>query len=512
MSALARIVSGSSAAWATILVSIVSQIALVPIYLTYWSPTLYGVWLSIISLTSLFTIFDTGHQQFVGFEFLRQGSGDPTKLGSILSAAIPFALLIAVLQIAFACTLVQAGMFHWLFASSAVTLSGPTIGEAGFLLVLSISVFGLFGSVGGILVRVLAPLGFYPRMAWWGVLYALGSALAPSVVVVSGGGIKEAGISLATWIAVYNIFLYGDMFRLLKRSQVSLVRPDFRLGLVNLSKSQVLVITALLAMARTTGARIVLAPLAGASSLAAFATMRTGANLALQGLATITGPLMPELMRVLRERDQARTEGAFALVWLVLVAIMAPAVVVLQTIIEPLFVLWTRGQIEFQPILFGVLSLSVLAFAWAQPAMAVVTGNNLLRPQLVVASVAAVVVVGGMMLLVPLMGILGAAVALLLAELFAAYRFRIVAGAWLEKHGLCWPRASSRKAALSVWISAIAMTAIIYAPMHQILFLCVGLTALAFNLVMYWRSLPLSIRERTRWMYARVRGWIPRAV
>ena len=511
MSALARIVSGSSAAWATILVSIVSQIALVPIYLTYWTPTLYGVWLSIISLTSLFQIFDTGHQQFLGFEFFKQGSKDPNKLGSILSAAIPFALLIAALQITSAFILIQAGLFYWLFSSLVVILGETVIWEAGFVLILSISVFGLFGSVGGILVRVLAPLGFYPRMAWWGVLSALGSALAPAVVVVSGSGIKEAGIALATWIVVYNLFLYGDMFRLLKRSQVSLVRPDFRLGLANLWKSQVLVITALLAMARTTGARIVLAPLAGASSLAAFATMRTGANLALQGLATITGPLMPELMRVLRERDQARTEGAFALVWLVLVAIMAPAVVVLQAIIEPLFVLWTRGQIEFQPILFGVLSLGVLVFAWAQPAMAVVTGNNLLRPQLVVAGVAAVVVVGGMMLLVPLMGILGAAVALLLAELFAAYRFRIVAGVWLQKHGLCWPRASSKSAALSVWISAIAMTAIIYLPIYQIFFLCVTLTALTLNLVAYWRSLPLSIRERARSINGRVR-WMPGAV
>jgi O-antigen/teichoic acid export membrane protein len=496
MSALTRIASGSGAAWTTMVISSVMQVALVPIYLSHWSASLYGLWLGLVSLVSLFHILDTGHQQFVGFEFLRIGGEDFARLEVVFWAALPAALGIGLLQMAVVGSFVHLGLVEWLFRVEEGAIPNGSLEDAGFVLVLHIVVFGLFGSVGGILVRLVAPLGYYPRMAWWGALYALGSAIVPAVVVISGGGIKEGGIGLAIWIVGYNFVIYNDLIRIIRRAGIAYQRPDLRFGWPQFRKSQVLVATAILAMARTTGARIVLAPLAGATQVAAFATVRTGANLALQGLSTLTNPLMPELMRLLRERDQDRVEGGFALVWFALVAAMAPAVVILQAIIEPLFSTWTRGQIVFEPTLFAVLSLGVLIFAWSQPAMAVVTGNNLLRPQLLVSIGAAAITIGGMLVLVPLLGITGAGLALLLAESFAAYCFKVIAGRWLAQNQLLWPRQSSCQAFLSVWLAAGVILAIVALPDYRFVFLALGLTSLSFNARAYWRSLPRMIRHR----------------
>lgn len=505
MSSTKRLISGSIAAWMTILVSILSQVALVPVYLSHWNALDYGIWLGILSLTSLFYIVDTGHQQFIGFEFLKIGVEKIDQLSRVLSAAIPFALFIGFFQFFLVASLVKLGLFFWLFSPSNTDIGASTLQDAGTILIFSIAVFGVLGSVGGLLVRVLAPLGFYPRMAWWGVVSALGSALAPASVVILGGGILDAGLALVAWVIIYNLFLYVDMLRLLKRSGVAFQRPDMRLGMMNLWRSQILVLTALLVMARTMGTRIVLAPLAGAVSLAAFATMRTGANIALQGLTTVTNPLMPELMRVLRQRDQAKSEAAFATVWIILVAIMAPAVVILQAIVKPFFLAWTRGHIEFDPMLFGLLSLGVLVFAWTQPAVAVVNGNNLLRPQLIVATVAAIVVVGGMVILVPLMGILGAGVALLVAELFAANQFRRVAEQWLKQNGLVWPRRSAASAAMSVWIAALAISCLMFFPNMNGVILISALLLLGGNLVFYWRSLPSLAQDHATIMLGKLR-------
>jgi O-antigen/teichoic acid export membrane protein len=186
--------------------------------------------------------------------------------------------------------------------------------------------------------------------------------------------------------------------------------------------------------------------------------MRTGANVALQGLNTIVNPMLPDLMRFLHGRDQPRSEAAFATVWIVVVALMAPGVVILQTFIEPFYVFWTQGKITFDPMLFAMLSLGVLVYAVVQPAMAVVIGNNLTKTQFSLAGLAAVTLLGVLCLLVPIIGIIGAAIALLLAEIVAAIGYKIYAQRWLNENDLEWPRRPFYLAVTSVCIAAVSLT------------------------------------------------------
>ena len=180
-------------------------------------------------------------------------------------------------------------------------------------------------------------------------------------------------------IFAQNVPFYIDLFKLFKKEHIRPSKPSLVLGLSNFRMSLPLLGKSLLENVRQQGVRLLLAPLSGAVGLAAFATMRTGANVALQGLNTICNPILPDLMRFLHDRDQPRSEAAFATIWVVVVALMAPAVVILQTFVEPLYVVWTQGKIPFNPLLFSILSLGVLVYAVVQPAMAIVIGNNLTK-------------------------------------------------------------------------------------------------------------------------------------
>ena len=152
--------------------------------------------------------------------------------------------------------------------------------------------------------------------------------------------------------------------------------------------------------------------LAGPVALAAFSTMRTGANVALQGLNTIINPLLPDLMRFLHDRDQPRSEAAFSTIWIVSGSIYGTGRRNLQIFIEPFYVYWTQGKIAFDPLLFALLSLGVLVYAVVQPAMAVVIGNNLTKTTIaLIAAVAGVILFAVLIVLVPIIGILGAAIA-----------------------------------------------------------------------------------------------------
>ncbi len=99
MSAAARLISGSVASWAQIAVTMAAQLVLVPIYLNYWSVETYGIWLAIQGIMSALSMLDMGHQNFMGYEFLRIGRHNIPALSKYLWSAMIVGILISSLQI-----------------------------------------------------------------------------------------------------------------------------------------------------------------------------------------------------------------------------------------------------------------------------------------------------------------------------------------------------------------------------------------------------------------------------
>ncbi len=503
MSTAARLISGSAASWARIAITMVAQLALVPIYLHFWQVEVYGVWLAIQALIAIMTMIDLGHQTYLAYEFLRFGKSDSTKLSRYLCSGVLFGMGIGMLQIIFILIIITTGTLPYLLGDSAVQRAA-VIDDAGIVLLLQGVVWLITSSTGGLFVRALESYGYFPRMAWWGVLTTFVQGVAPAIAVMFGAGLLTAGIVIAASTLIINIPVFLDMFSLMRKEGIKFTRPSLIIGYRNFLRSVAVAGKLLLENARQQGVRIVLAPLSGAAGLAAFSTMRTGSNVALQGLNTITNPLMPDLMRYLHGRDQVHTVAAFGTVWIVVVALMAPAVVVLQAVVEPLFSLWTQDQIPFDPSLFALLSLSVLVYAVVQPAMAVVLGNNLIRQQLILSVLAAVTVIGVMIILVPMIGILGAGVALLLGELVAAFGYAIFATQWLKQNALSWPVSLFRTAATSVGIACLAMFSMIFLPSMKWLLLGLSLLLLLWNFWRFWAVLPAVVTQRAKIIIGRL--------
>lgn len=496
MSALIRFTSASLAGWVRIIVSSLIQIILVPVYLAYWNNETYGIWLVYQTLVGFSRIIDTGYQNFLGYEFLQMGSNGRKSIAKLFSSSLPVGImigffdLIMLLGVLFVAQHWPSQLWH------PIILDSNTFDEVAIALIAQSLAWLLCGTVGGIAVRVVAPFGYYPRMAWWGVASTIITGIIPVIAVVCGADILGAGIAYAASVVIYAIPFFWDFWRVMRRANLFLMKPDIFWGLNAFLRSQVLTLKSLLEMLRQQGARLILAPLAGVGELAAFSTMRTGANTALQGLGTITNPVMPELMRFLNERDQARMEAAFGTVWIVVIAGMSPFILVLQAIMPPLFRVWTHGKIQFDPALFALLSLGVLVYAAAQPAMTVAQGNNLLRPQLILSAMAGGIVVGGMFVLVPRIGILGAGWALLIGEIAGAVGYVKVAAAWLNKNRLHWPAKQFCRVILSVFTAGIAMLGIAWFPELYLIFLIAGLIMLAVIFRSYWQHLPDLAKQR----------------
>ena len=491
-SSVSRILSASAASWVRIAVTVVTQIALVPLFLGSWDAQTFGAWLLLQAIWGVITVVDTAHHDYIGYECLRLGPAQRLAIAQIIFSAAPVVVLIALWNLLLAWQLGHAD-----FLAGWIGHDEQLLSQWRSALLLMAVTWLVVGSLGGLLVRWFTPFGYHPQFAWWGVVYAVLTAAAPALAVVGGANLLQATVVLClTSLAYYVVFFVG-MLRIVRKEGFVPVRPNLRQGLAQGLSSLWLVGKSLAQMARQQGSRIILAPLAGVADMAAFATMRTGANFALQGLNSITSPVMPELMRFLVARDQPRTESTFAIVWLVLCAVLCPAIIVVQWLAPSLFPLWTQGKIAFDPWLFGMLSLSVAVLALAQPASAVLVGNNILRAQLTISIGAATVAIGGMFWLVPLMGVRGAALALLAAELTSLAAVVGVAQQWLQQQGMHWPWKAFCVAAASVPVTGLGMLALELLPHGwPVIGLATFLVLQAVVAFVYWRHLPAMARIR----------------
>ena len=486
-------------------INMISQIALVPLYLNFWSVETYGVWLAIQALIAVITMIDLGHQTYLGYEFLRLANTNKNELSRNLWSGIVAGCCIGMFQIVLILIFIYSNTLPG-FLGITDPQDPDLANAAGVALLLQGVAWLIATSISGLFVRTLEPFGYYPRLAWWGVIVELVKNIAPALAVIFGADLLVTGVVLATVTIAINIPIYFDMFRLMRKIEIRFCQPSVNLAYKNLLRSTAVVGKLILENVRQQGVRLVLAPFSGAAALAAFSTMRTASNVALQGLNTITNPLMPDLMRFLHARDQVRSEAAFGTVWVIVVAIMSPAVVILQVFISPIFRLWTQGQIVFDPMLFAVLSLTVLIYAVTQPAMAVVMGNNLMRPQLLLSGLAAIVVIGGILVLVPTIGIAAAGVSLLFGEIVSSIGYTINAKKWLVKNSLIWPTKSFVIAITSVVIAAVSMACMIMFPQAKWIVFAVTQLLFAWNFWRYWLVLPTVVTHRVLHFAGRLPG------
>lgn len=238
--------------------------------------------------------------------------------------------------------------------------------------------------------------------------------------------------------------------------------------------------------------------------MTAFSTMRTMSNVSLQGIQTITNPIMPEIMKFLREKDVERTNATIGFVWFVAVVLLSPVLIAFQWIMPVVFHAWTRGKIAFDPALFGLFSITLLIFSISRPSMAVLQGNNLLKVQLYISIFVSSVAVGGILLFSARFGVRGAATCLLVAELLSSALAVWFAWKWLERKGLGFPWSLFRVSASSIAVAALTIAGMTWFPGSM---LAIGVISTALNLLVciaFFRRLPPFAVEKVRGIVKRI--------
>jgi O-antigen/teichoic acid export membrane protein len=414
-----------------------SQLFLVPLYLSYWTPREYGVWIGIGAIGSLIQFLDVGHHNYIGSEALRRGSQSRDELSTLYGSAVRAALIASVIELAVVVALVRGGAVGALLGGH--TVGDPLLRDAGFILVVQSAFWLLQGNWSAVAGRVLLPFGYFPQIGWFQALVPIATIVVQVVALALGAKLLVTGVAyhltyaLCSWVGV------SYLRRMIVRERLNRDR-SYVVGILNYRRSLVLSVKGVLDMLRQEQFRIVIAPLVSPAALVLFITTRTLANVFVAGLGTITNPLTPELARFLSLRDATRSTSVVTVVWLVLVGVLAPAAVAAPVLIQPFFVTWTRGRIQFDAVLLALFLAGVLLFAFAQPAICVLQSLNRATLQMAVSAVATTAALTGTFIFVPAIGVKGAAGSLLAGELIVCVCTVAALRRTFGSLGMAWPQ------------------------------------------------------------------------
>src|SRR5882724_9023684 len=126
MSSLSRFLSASAAAWVKILLTVLTQVLLVPVFLAHWSVEEYGCWLIIQTIVGVSSMLSANHHNFMGYEFLKVGDKHPEHLRRLFYSAVPFAILIGIVEL-----LAVSGLIYFGFIGTTLDPEGAL--DAGLM-------------------------------------------------------------------------------------------------------------------------------------------------------------------------------------------------------------------------------------------------------------------------------------------------------------------------------------------------------------------------------------------
>ena len=464
----------------------------VPFLLRFWPQDIYGLWLSVGALATLLTSLDGGHQAYVGNLLGRYYVEDRAMFHRTVASAVRVAALTSTVQIILTLLLCASGLApRWLGIASQHAVD--------FSLAVAVYTVGWIstGSMGAILVRLFPPTGFFVRSMWWGIAARLAQFLAVAAAAWFGWGLVGTSVLFASTVFVYNVLLFADIRRLFPEFFPWWRGGDFRHGLGNFARSNVLTGVSLLDLLSLQGVVLLVTGSLGAAVVPLFTTLRTLANTAMQGTGFLLNPIQPDLIRYHVQREGAKLSAVFGFFWLMTGAAINGGLLAGLFLIEPVYTFWTRGKLVFDRRLFGWLAAAVLVRTLAAPLQNYLTAINELKALSITAVIRATLTVGGVLALAPAWGLAGVGAALFVAELAGSlvlpWWFTIQAMARLDSR-IDWVAPAL---ALSSTVSACAVLAGFafnagFWPWLDGLALGVVLVVA----IAQWRSLPPEVKHR----------------
>jgi len=465
----------------------------VPILLRYWPAEAYGTWILVGTVTAFLTVLDLGHQNYVGNLFIGLSVESRPALKIALGSAIRVAFVIGLVQVAVAVCLLAPAIQNWVLKDGAIAWRAQ---KAGWATCLYLCYWAIFSSVGGVLVRLYLTNQLFARGQWLGTAMRVGGFVSLVASVGLGANLLTAMLVSILANVILNIGMLWDLRRRLPDLFPWWQSGDWLTGWTNLCRSTVLMGNGILEQIGMNGLIIVIGRFAAPLAIAAFTTQRTVANVAIQAASILMTPLLPELVRYHIGREPAKVTAVLSASWFLNGWWVSLGFAVAPVAVVRIYGMWTHGAVPFIPPLFAALAGAVVVRQWATPMSVYIGGLNRLFPQTIAAVIRAASAFGCAALLLPIYGVAGASLGLLIGEILAAGVMLAATSHLLRGIGGEFPWRSAVLALAQISLTAVPLGLFAWgvnglAP--WVVSACVGISFITF---WQWRELPADVGTR----------------
>ncbi|MGB6307484.1 MAG: hypothetical protein WBF89_06785 [Steroidobacteraceae bacterium] len=415
-----RVASGMAAHLYAQMITVLTQLATVPIFLHRWSADTYGQWIAISAVPVYLTIADVGILTAAGnLMSMHNARGEHEQLQAVFKAGLGVVLIVVPAASAL------SGLLLYFFTF------GMSVDQRSALFALTLA--SLLTVASGLFDAAYRSFGKYPKVTfllstarvveWSGMLaglFAGGTLTSTAIGYLAGRGMS--------FTANY-CFSRHDIPQI----KWNLRGVDRRLA-ARLSKSGAGFISITLGSLLTLQGMVVLVGAElGGTAVAVFSTTRTLTRLLAQ-LAVLSGKSMsPEISALYGAGRHAVADRLTKQMTRLVMSVILAGAVVLALIAPTVMVIWSHGKIPFdRPVFFLLLAAALATSYWQVQAVRLTATNQhqLFAGLFILTSVFALVLT---YLGMPRFGVNSAAAGTLLADLlmigatFAALRLRRLA-------------------------------------------------------------------------------------
>jgi O-antigen/teichoic acid export membrane protein len=408
-----RLVSGWSASLVQMILGLTQQIALIPVFLRFWSGDVLAAWLVIYATSSLVLMADGGlHPRAINrFLKFKACSDDEGRTAQFYAALLP-------IYVGLACILAVLvwGLTRFVSPAAILRFQGVADFDAAFLLVVIGSLLTLPGLLAGALYRAR---GQYGRSVWIQNCGMLAGQLAQLVAVVTTGSLFVVAVVFVTANILTVLYMLTiDAPRRFNFLHYRRVRHSIRWAFGQLQKSAAFGVVAAAEIALVNlPVLLVSALVSDRMAVAQWGLTRVVAGLLRALCVQTTLPLAAELGHDHAIGDKERLRHLYARGSMFVTLLAAVVVAALLPFWQDFFALWTHGSVPYDGPLavtlligtgLGAPALLAMNYAFYSDRAALLVRTKGL--QLVLFMILS-------LLLIPPFGPLGAAIAIVASDL-----------------------------------------------------------------------------------------------
>ncbi len=410
-----RALKGSAISAVNFAFNFLLNILQVWVLLSLWPQEKYGLWLSVVAASTLLTALDGGHLTYVGNKMAGEWVVDRNAVHKTLGSAVRIVVVTGAIQLAITAWLSISGKIYEVLSVNPANSSG----FAAAVLIYTAGWIAL-GSLASVVVRLMPVGGYYVRGTLWGIASRVVQFLALVVAAAAGWSLPWVGLFYWAVAGLVGIAFYWDIWRLFPDLTPWWKAGSLRIGFANLVKSTVFAATGILESFSNQGVVLFVTGTMGAGVVPLLTTLRTVANTVMQGSSFLLQPISPDLVRYHVRKEPEKLVAAFQSYWLLTGVVIYGGLLLGLVLVEPIYAFWTRGKLQFDPVLMAWLGASVVFRSWGGAFNTFLSLFNWSRIVLALSASRAIVTLVGCALLLPGLGLIGIGIALTAAELIAA--------------------------------------------------------------------------------------------